>query len=77
MGATTWRYYTRYQPFAEVAFRELRADVFARGDNVQPPQVEDHWLEVAEPLHRWHARYLVVHRDGKPDEYAFVGSSGD
>jgi len=208
MGATTWRYYTRYQPFAEVAFRELRADVFARGDYVQPPQsiddlllpterrvgrhaassdqkrqierervvfsaiesgdvrglspairnfakqmrdlrqvtvfrgtrqggsgmtrpqsiaelleragesgthsildiervgarpgfgvatalsaqalrrafgtdapthdqVEDHWLEVAEQLHRWHARYLVVHRDGKPDEYAFVGSSGD
>jgi hypothetical protein len=208
MGATTWRYYTPYQPFAEVAFRELCADVFARGDYVQPAQsiddlllpterrvgrkaassddmrqierervvfraietgdmrglspairnfakqmrdlrqatafrgtreggsratrprsiaevlelagesgthsildieriaarpgfgvatalsadalrrafgtdvpthddVEQHWFEVAEQLDRWHARYLVVYRDSKPDEYAFVGCSGD
>lgn len=204
MGATAWRYYTPYQPFAEAAFRALRADVFARGDYLQPAQsiddlllptqrrlgrtaaspeqqrqiererqvfraietgdlsgvspaiqkfasqvrdlrqatatprgshltkpqsiaalldlagesgthsildiervgaqpgfsvvtalspdalrrafgtdvpthddVEQHWFEIAEQLDRWHARYLVVYRDSKPDEYAFVGCSGD
>jgi hypothetical protein len=48
MGATTWRYCTPDQPFAEAAFRALRADVFPG-----------------------------VYRDSKPDEYAFVGCSGD
>jgi len=40
-------------------------------------QVEARWEEIAERLARWQARYLVVYRDGKPDEYAFIGCSGD
>ncbi|MGL4463441.1 MAG: hypothetical protein ACRC1K_14925 [Planctomycetia bacterium] len=40
-------------------------------------QVEQQWLDVAEPLGRWQARYLVVYKDGKPNEYAFIGCSGD
>lgn len=40
-------------------------------------QVEERWSDVAEQLGRWQARYLVVYRDGKPHEYAFIGCSGD
>jgi hypothetical protein len=40
-------------------------------------QVEQHWLDLAEPLRRWQARYLVVYRDGVPHEFAFIGCSGD
>jgi hypothetical protein len=40
-------------------------------------QVEEHWEQVAESLGRWQARYLVVYRAGQPDEYAFIGCSGD
>jgi hypothetical protein len=34
MGATSWRYYTPYQPDPAAALRALREDVFARGDYV-------------------------------------------
>jgi hypothetical protein len=40
-------------------------------------QVEVGWQDVAETLRREHACYLVVFRDGEPDEYAFIGVSGD
>jgi hypothetical protein len=40
-------------------------------------QVEELWAAVAEPLDRWQAYYVVVYKDGKPDEYAFIGCSGD
>jgi len=40
-------------------------------------QVERHWPEVAEPLSRWQARYVVVYQDAQPHEYAFIGCSGD
>jgi hypothetical protein len=40
-------------------------------------QVEDRWADIAERLGRWQARYLVVHDDRHPKEYAFVGCSGD
>jgi hypothetical protein len=40
-------------------------------------QVEAGWQDVAETLRREHACYLVVFRDGEPDEYAFIGVSGD
>jgi hypothetical protein len=40
-------------------------------------EVEQHWQDVAERLGRWQACFLVVYRDGKPDEYAFIGCSGD
>jgi hypothetical protein len=36
MGATSWRYYTAHQPAPEDALEALQADVFARGDYVQP-----------------------------------------
>jgi hypothetical protein len=32
---------------------------------------------VAESLRRDHACFLVVFRDDRPDEYAFIGVSGD
>jgi hypothetical protein len=32
---------------------------------------------VAGRLDRGQARYLTVHLDGRPHEYAFVGCSGD
>jgi hypothetical protein len=32
MGASSWRYYTKYRPDPEAALQELRQDVFARGD---------------------------------------------
>lgn len=40
-------------------------------------QVETHWPTIAEPLQRWHCRYLIVYLDGQPNEYAFIGCSGD
>jgi hypothetical protein len=40
-------------------------------------EVETHWSDLAEPLGRWRAVYFTVYRDGKPDEYAFIGCSGD
>lgn len=40
-------------------------------------QVEAHWPGIAESLGQWQARYLVVYRDGQPQEYAFIGCSGD
>jgi hypothetical protein len=40
-------------------------------------QVEAGWAEIAEMLGREQAYYLVVFRDGQPDEYAFIGCSGD
>jgi hypothetical protein len=40
-------------------------------------QVEESWDDVAEPLERWEAHYLVVYEKGKPAEYAFIGCSGD
>lgn len=40
-------------------------------------QVEQRWQDIAEPLGRWQARYMVVYRDGQRDEYAFIGCSGD
>ena len=36
MGATSWRYYTPHQPTLESALEALQAEVFARGDYVQP-----------------------------------------
>src|SRR5262245_501755 len=36
MGATSWRSYTRYRPDPEAALQALRAEVFARGDYVDP-----------------------------------------
>jgi hypothetical protein len=32
MGASSWRYYTAYQPDPEAALQQLRRDVFARGE---------------------------------------------
>lgn len=32
MGASSWRYYTSYQPDPEAALQQLRRDVFARGE---------------------------------------------
>jgi hypothetical protein len=32
MGASSWRYYTPYQPDPEAALQQLRRDVFARGE---------------------------------------------
>lgn len=40
-------------------------------------QVEARWSDVAESLRREHACFLVVFRDDHPDEYAFIGVSGD
>lgn len=40
-------------------------------------QVEESWADVAERLERWEAHYLVVYKDGKPAQYAFIGCSGD
>jgi hypothetical protein len=40
-------------------------------------QVEAGWDSIAERVGRWQARYLVVYRDGEPDEYVFIGCSGD
>ena len=40
-------------------------------------QVEARWSDVAESLRREQACFLVVFRDGQPDEYAFIGVSGD
>jgi hypothetical protein len=40
-------------------------------------QVEARWQDVAEALRREHACYVIVYKDGKPDEYAFIGVSGD
>ncbi len=40
-------------------------------------QVEENWDGIAELLDRWEAFYLVVYRNGRPDEYAFIGCSGD
>lgn len=40
-------------------------------------RVERHWPEIAEPLSRWQARYVVVYQDGQPHELAFIGCSGD
>jgi hypothetical protein len=40
-------------------------------------QVEEKWVDVAEGLGRWQARYLVVYRQGLAHEFAFIGCSGD
>lgn len=40
-------------------------------------QIEDRWSNVAETLSPWQAHYVVVYVDGRPDEYAFIGCSGD
>ena len=40
-------------------------------------QVEAQWPDVAEALKRDYACYLIVFRDGEPDEYVFIGVSGD
>ena len=40
-------------------------------------QVEANWGDASEELDRWQAYYVTVYRDGKPDEYAFIGCSGD
>src|SRR5262245_49066134 len=32
MGASSWRFYTSYQPDPEAALQQLRRDVFARGE---------------------------------------------
>jgi hypothetical protein len=99
LGATSWRYYTPYDPDAATALKRLRDDVFARGEFVdltgstedqlratmkrfgrdpdEATQVEARWSDVAETLRREHACFLVVFRDGQPDEYAFIGVSGD
>lgn len=34
-------------------------------------------MQVAEMLGREQAYYLVLFRDGQPDEYAFIGCSGN
>ena len=44
MGATSWRYYTPHQHIPEAAFQALRADVFARGEYVQPAESIDDLL---------------------------------
>ena len=36
MGATSWRYYTPHRASAEEALQHLRAEVFARGEYVDP-----------------------------------------
>jgi hypothetical protein len=41
MGATSWRYYTPYRPDPEEALQALRADVYARGDYVDPTGPSD------------------------------------
>lgn len=38
---------------------------------------EQHWADVAELLSSWQAYHFIVFSNGKPDEYAFVGCSGD
>jgi hypothetical protein len=40
-------------------------------------QVEELALDIADYLDRWEAFYFVVYRAGQPDEYAFIGCSGD
>jgi hypothetical protein len=40
-------------------------------------QVVENWANIAERLGRWQARYLVVYNNGRPEEYAFIGCSGD
>jgi hypothetical protein len=40
-------------------------------------QVEDRWSDLAETLNPWQAHYVVVYVDGRPEEYAFIGCSGD
>jgi hypothetical protein len=40
-------------------------------------QVEANWGDASEELDRWQAYYVTIYRDGKPDEYAFIGCSGD
>jgi hypothetical protein len=47
--------------------------------NLQPTrrEVQERWDEVAERLKPWQAYYLVVYRGDQPQEYAFVGCSGD
>ena len=40
-------------------------------------QAEQSALDLADMLDRWQAFYFVVYKDGRPDEYAFVGCSGD
>jgi hypothetical protein len=77
MGATSWRYYTPYDPDPAKALTRLRDDVFARGEYVDLTQVEARWADAAEPLRRDHACYLVIFRGGQPDEYVFIGVSGD
>jgi len=44
VGATSWRYYTPYLAIAEAALQALRANVFARGQYVQPVESIDELL---------------------------------
>jgi hypothetical protein len=44
VGATSWRYYTPYLAIAEAALQALRANVFARGQYVQPAESIDELL---------------------------------
>lgn len=59
-------------PLAKAALRRLFATAEPTRD-----QVEARWSDIAEGLGRWQARYVVVYREGKPHEYAFIGCSGD
>ena len=35
------------------------------------------WGDASERLDRWEAYYLIVYKEGKPHENAFIGCSGD
>lgn len=56
MGATSWRYYTPYQSEPEAALQVLRAEMFARGEYVDPTgSMED--------LLRWKATQFGLNPD--------------
>lgn len=59
-------------PLTATALRRAFGTVEPTGD-----QVEQHWPDIAETLGHWQARYLAVYRDGQPQQYAFIGCSGD
>jgi hypothetical protein len=44
MGATSWHYFTPYQPNPEAALQRLRADVFARGAYLDPARSPEDYL---------------------------------
>jgi hypothetical protein len=41
------------------------------------PQVEGHAMERNEQLERWQCWYVLVYKDGRPEEVYFEGCSGD